>query len=266
MNGQTSNDDGRAMPRILVVEVETTSLNAETGSILEIGATWLLGDGGEDQHFFIRCRPWEGSYWDEESERVHGITLAEANDPSRPTEDEAVREFVAWIGQLPVMMAGLNPSHDRAFIHAALRRSPETLSTVKIFPHRCIDLHTLAISYAVASAAPLPTRGLYTDEIYELLGMEPEPKPHRANSGALWEAIALRMLMGIPEHSEPVPYEIAEGQGEREKGKVSPELAQLALELCWQIETCGASEALTKASVMASELRQKIVEATAPQS
>lgn len=38
----------------------------------------------------------------------------------------------------------------------------------------------------------------------------------------------------------------------------TPDLAQDALELCWQIEKCGASEELTQASLMASELRQKL--------
>lgn len=36
------------------------------------------------------------------------------------------------------------------------------------------------------------------------------------------------------------------------------EARQAALELCWQIEKCGASEELTKASVMASELHSKL--------
>ena len=38
---------------------------------------------------------------------------------------------------------------------------------------------------------------------------------------------------------------------------------QMALELCWQIERCGASEDLTKASIMASELRGKLATLTA---
>lgn len=33
---------------------------------------------------------------------------------------------------------------------------------------------------------------------------------------------------------------------------------QAAIELCWQIEKCGASEELTKCSVMASELQSKL--------
>ncbi len=34
---------------------------------------------------------------------------------------------------------------------------------------------------------------------------------------------------------------------------------QAALELCYQIERCGASEMLTKASVMAGELQSKLI-------
>jgi len=36
-------------------------------------------------------------------------------------------------------------------------------------------------------------------------------------------------------------------------------IEKLALALCYQIEKCGASEELTKASVMASELRREIL-------
>lgn len=35
-------------------------------------------------------------------------------------------------------------------------------------------------------------------------------------------------------------------------------LLNLALELCWQIERCGSSEDLTKASVLANDLRKRL--------
>jgi hypothetical protein len=209
---QPTNEAERAGVRILVVDIETSSLNAEKGSILEIGAAWLLGDEKVD-HFHRRCRVWDGAEWDPESEAKHGITLAEASDPSLPTEAQAVNEFVAWIGKLPVLLAGLNPSHDRAFTHAARRRAGQS---TKVFPHRVVDLHSMAVEYALAKGVAVPDKGFYTDEIYELLGMPAEPKPHRATNGVMWELEALRMLMGIPGITEPVPYELgATVAGER---------------------------------------------------
>lgn len=58
----------------------------------------------------------------------------------------------------------------------------------------------------------------------------------------------------------PQPYCVANVTSSGSGGAVAvkPNLAQEALELCWQIEKCGASEELTKASVMASELRAKL--------
>ncbi len=225
--------------RILVVDLETSSLNARAGGILEIGATWLMG--GRDDNFTLRVRLRDGAEWDPESEARHGITLAEASDLSLPTEREAICAFVAWIGNEPVLLAGLNPSFDRAWTHEALRRAGSLAPLASIFPHRVIDLHTLAISYALAKGTPIPPRGFYTDAIYQVLGMPEEPKPHRAVSGALWEAEALRMLLGIPGLTEPVPYEVTEAESGRwgiyfvnMNHWVFARSAQEAFELCCQ--------------------------------
>jgi len=194
----------RTEPRILVVDLETSSLDARRGSILEIGAAWLLG-GGEGE-FHMECRAWEGAELDPESLRVNGCSLARCANPSLPTEAEALAEFRIWVGDEPFILAGLNPSHDRAFLHEALRRSVGRF--VKWIPHRCLDLHTLAVAYAVAQGLPIPSRGYYTDEIYAILDLPEEPKPHSAIVGARKEAEALRMLLSLPEIAEPIPYEL----------------------------------------------------------
>lgn len=50
-------------------------------------------------------------------------------------------------------------------------------------------------------------------------------------------------------------------QSDRKAALVASSAATDALALCYQIEKCGCSEALTKASIMASELRAKLASA-----
>lgn len=199
----------RTEPRILVVDLETSSLDARRGSILEIGAVWLLGGEGE---FHMQCQTWgPEAELDPESLRVNGCSPERCANPVLPTEGEALDEFRLWVGPEPVMLAGLNPAHDRAFLHEALRRRAGRF--IKWLPHRHLDLHTLVVSYAIAQGLPVPSRGYYTDEIYATLDLEPEPRPHSAIVGALREAEAFRMLLSIPEIMEPtdpIPYEISE--------------------------------------------------------
>lgn len=203
----TREDHHSAQPRILVVDLETTGLHSQSHSILQIGAVWLTGGVGE---FSMDCRMWPGAKWTEGAYQVNGITQERAEDPSLPTEGEAVLAFYEWIGIEPIMLAGLNPSFDRGFVHEALRRAG--LKGVSPFPHRVVDLHTLTISYALVKDDLIPSRGLHTDEIYAVLGLPPEKRPHQALEGARREAEALRMLLGMPELAEggAIPSQTAE--------------------------------------------------------
>lgn len=193
------NDDERTEPRILVVDLETTGLDARKHSILQIGAVWLTGGEGE---FSLNCRRAADTLIDPKAMEINGLSPERADDPSLPEEGEAVKQFLTWLGPLPCILAGLNPSFDRAFLQEAQYRKTFTSQAVRRFPHRVLDLHSLAVSYALAKGDPIPSRGYYTDEIYAVLGLPPEPKPHVTITGARREAEALRMLMGIPELSD----------------------------------------------------------------
>jgi DNA polymerase III epsilon subunit-like protein len=204
-------ENERVEARILVVDVETTGLQAREHSLLEIAAVWLTGGGGAasvGEVFHRECRIWPGAAIDPEALRINGASYERCRDPKLPSEGEVVLEFLQWVGDEPVLLAGLNPSLDRAFIRSAYwRRTGRTLET---FSFRNLDLHSLVVSYALARGEPVPSRGFQTDEIYAVLGLPAEPKPHIAINGARKEAEALRMLLGIPELMEPVPYEVVD--------------------------------------------------------
>lgn len=201
-NGDNAEQHERAEPRILVVDLETAGLDARKHSILQIGAVWLTGGEGE---FSMDCRRAEGTLIDTRALEVNGITPERADDPALPDEGTAVQRFLAWLGPLPCLLAGLNPSFDRAFLQEAQYRKTFPAQTVRRFPHRVLDLHSLAVTYALAKGDPVPSRGYYTDEIYAVLDLPPEPRPHQALTGARREAEALRILMGLPELISPLP-------------------------------------------------------------
>lgn len=189
----------RTEPFILVVDLETTDLNAKTGSILQFGAVWISGGEGEVE---LDCRIWDGARIDPEALRVNGCSDSRCRNPALMTESEAVLQFFQWIflttrdALQPFMLAGLNPSFDRAFLMQAWLRAGRTMKSFPI-KHRTIDLHTLAVAYALGSDCMIPSHGLYTDEIYAVLDMPPEPKPHTAITGARMEADALHKLLAL---------------------------------------------------------------------
>jgi DNA polymerase III epsilon subunit-like protein len=182
------------LTKMLVVDLETTGLEARLHGIVQIGAVWLTGGQGE---FFLECRAWPGAQIDPGAFKVNGLSPERCEDASLMSEAEAVTKFLQWIGPQPVLLAGLNPSFDRAFLHAAMRRAAtgDKLSKSQLFPHRTLDLHSLAVRYALQRQEPVPSRGFYTNEIYALLGMAPEPEPHVALVGAQMEAEAIRRLL-----------------------------------------------------------------------
>jgi hypothetical protein len=59
---------------------------------------------------------------------------------------------------------------------------------------------------------------------------------------------------------------VSDLQADRKAALVASSAARDALELCHQIERCGCSEELTKASIMASDLRAKLAAANAERS
>jgi DNA polymerase III epsilon subunit-like protein len=190
-----SPDPTRILPRILVVDLETTGLNADRHGILQIGAVWLTGGEGE---FSIDCRMWDDGSIDDKALAFNGCSRERCMDKKMISEGEAVIRFLTWAGDEPFMLAGNNPSFDRSFLNAAFKRGIGETQNIPNLKHRVLDLHTLAVSYALAKGELVPSRGLYTDEIYAILDLPPEPRPHIAITGARKEAEALRMLMALP--------------------------------------------------------------------
>lgn len=188
------------LPAILVTDVETTSLNPLLGGLVGIGAEWLTGPRA-GQEFEIRCRPRFTAEIEPKAIEVNGCDWLQ--DMTVAPEGEAVDSFLDWVGEGPVLMAGNNPRFDWEYLRAGHDRSWFSVSMPSLkpdfpFPHRQVDMHSLAIAHAIRHGLEFTSKGIYTDAILEMLGLPPEPKPHLAIAGARATAAALRILLGLP--------------------------------------------------------------------
>jgi DNA polymerase III epsilon subunit-like protein len=184
---------------VVVIDLETTGLDPRRCAILEIGAVLLESERPMIFDRSLRYDP-QGRCWEERAEAVHGLSREEATEGWRMEEEDAMQQLLLFLAnvapeRLRITMAGMNPHFDRAFLDAAMDRCGLRGMWDRLVSHRMIDLHSLAVPMALKAGRPLGK--LHTDGIYEMLGMEPEPKPHRALTGARLEAEAMRRLMGL---------------------------------------------------------------------
>lgn len=172
---------------VVVVDVETTGLNPDRCAILEIGAVALVS--GEE--WSADCRAWQHCLVEDKALEVNGCTRERVFDASLPLACEVMPAFVDWMrARGLVMLAGMNPGFDANFLGVALgHKGP--------WVHRHIDMHSLAVMWSLRHGLSVPERGFYTNTIYTMLGLPPEPEPHHALTGARREAEALRVMLGM---------------------------------------------------------------------
>lgn len=197
------------LTRVVVVDLETSGLIPGTHAILEIGAVTLKPDSNPCYTFHRDVRREWWQEWDPKAAEVHGLAKETAmNHRDRVTDSVAVEDFLDWLDDVVVagiegraVLAGMNPRFDREFLAQVAGRLDLGARFDGLVSHRTIDLHTLAVSAFWRNLDYEPAlfpRGLdsiNTDVIYGLLGMGPEPKPHRALEGARREAAAIRSLL-----------------------------------------------------------------------
>ncbi len=195
------------LTRVVVVDLETSGLIPGTHAILEIGAVPLDPHRLFTFEAHVRREWWQE--WDPKAVEIHGLDKERAmNHRDRVTDAVAVEDFMDWLDDIflagiegRAVLAGMNPRFDREFLAQVAARLDLGARFDGLVSHRTIDLHTLAVSAFWRNLDYEPAlfpRGLdsiNTDAIYGLLGMGPEPKPHRALEGARREAAAIRSLL-----------------------------------------------------------------------
>jgi DNA polymerase III epsilon subunit-like protein len=169
---------------MIVVDVETTGTDPRYHSLVSIGA--IDFDNPEDV-FFKECQIFPGARVEDEALAINGMTLAEINDKSKPSEGEIKDKKDHTV-------AGQNPSFDVGFILAGAERNGLDISLA----HRTVDLHSIVYFHMSKRGIVPPLKNnrtdLNSDTIMRYVGIEPEPKPHIAINGAKWETEAFSRL------------------------------------------------------------------------
>ncbi|MFA6959927.1 MAG: exonuclease domain-containing protein [Opitutaceae bacterium] len=174
-----------------VVDVETTALDPERGALLSIGAVVpATGD-----RYYGECFVRAGALVEPEALAVNGATSERLVDMSLRSEAALVSDFAYWMRKRGIrLIGGKNPSFDQGHLKAAWARA--NMPGRYPLTHRTVDLHSLAWAWALRNRPEvLNADGIKSDELYVMMGMEPEPKPHNALVGALVELDAFRFLI-----------------------------------------------------------------------
>jgi DNA polymerase III epsilon subunit-like protein len=177
-----------------VVDCETTALDPKRGALVSIGAVHpLTGD-----EFYCQCWVRPEAFIDSQSMEVNMADWIE--DRSQPSESEAVLRFLRWAHKRGVrLLGGKNPTFDVRWLEAAWDRAKaDGIATENKFPltHRTVDLHSLVLGWAIVHRPQaLLAEGFKTDDLYPLLDLPREPKPHHALTGARMEAEAFRVIL-----------------------------------------------------------------------
>lgn len=189
---------------MIVIDVETTGTEEDKHSLLSIGAVDFLKPS---RRYYRECRMFAGAHIMEGAFEVNGYSQAEATDPSKMSDRELVEEFIAWAEEgTSIMFAGHNLMLDFMFIKATAERHHLEFP----FPKRTIDLHSVCFTQMMLSGLEPPMEegksALNSDKVLTYCGLPPEPRPHIAINGALYEAEAFSRLLRnqnlLPEFKE----------------------------------------------------------------
>lgn len=178
---------------MVIVDIETSGLNPQKNSILEIGAVDFFNPSNR---FYQKCRIFEGEAVDSKALEINGYDKKQLYDQSKQDIKKLLLNFIDWIKPInDKTLGGQNVDFDILFLNEAIKRC----NIDWIFGWRKIDLHTLVYCDHLKKGVNPPTKNelssLSGDKIMEYVGLPSEPKPHLGINGAIYEAEAISRLI-----------------------------------------------------------------------
>ena len=178
---------------MIVVDVETTGIDARKNSIVSIGA---VDFSNPQNQFYQECRIWKGAEIAQQALYINGFKTEQITDQNKMSLEEAVKSFITWAENIDEQtLAGENPSFDRAFLRDSVGRYKLNYRIA----YRTIDLHSICYADCIKQGLIPPTKDnrtdLNTDGILMYVGLPKEPKPHNALTGAKMEAEAFSRII-----------------------------------------------------------------------
>lgn len=178
---------------MIVVDTETTGVDAKLCSLLSLGAVDF--DNPTNQ-FYRECRAFAGAHVEKEALVISGFTEEQIKDPTKQTDREVVVAFLEWMKTCREWtLAGQNPSFDRAFLEKTAHRYHINWPLA----HRTVDLHSIAYYHMKKQGIEPPRKNnhsaLNLDRILKYVGLPMRAKEHNALEDAKLEAEALSRLL-----------------------------------------------------------------------
>ena len=196
---------------MLIIDTEASGLRPDLHSILSIGA---LDFRNPSNRFYGECRVWEGAEIMDEALAVNGFTMEQATDATKQSEAELLAAFLDWSQDLPERtLTGQNVPFDHNMLRGAAMRAGLNWNLA----YRTVDIHSLCWMHIIKATGVPPIdekhrrTALNSQAILNYCGLEKEPDPHNALTGALWHAeVTSRLLYDrplLPEFEQyPIPW------------------------------------------------------------
>lgn len=185
----------------VVIDVETTDFDEKRGGLLEIGAADASG-----RCFYRRVRLERGRWVEGGALAVNGVDPLDL--AVGVSIEDALCDLFAWLdgGSKRWIMGGKNPQFDYSWLREYWPKGVLGVGIGEVLSRRCVDLHSLAYGYAIELGVDMAVQGFCTDQIYDQLFMNPEPKPHNALRGAVHEIEGFRRLLVEGGNCAPSKY------------------------------------------------------------
>ena len=178
---------------MIIVDVETTGVDARLCSLLSVGAVEF--ERPENQ-FYKECFAFPGAHVEKEALIISGFTEEQIRDTEKKTDREVVEQFLEWMKTCTEWtLAGQNPSFDRSFLEETAHRYHINWPLA----HRTIDVHSIAYYHMKKCGIEPPQKNnhsaLNLDRILKYVGLPTRAKKHNALEDAKLEAEALSRLL-----------------------------------------------------------------------
>ncbi len=193
---------------MIVVDVETTGVEARLCSLLSVGAVEFENPKNQ---FYEECYAFPGAHIEKEALEISGFTKEQIADRNKKSDEEILKVFLEWMKTCQEWtLAGQNPSFDRSFLEETAHRYHINFSIA----HRTVDLHSIAYERFLKIGKEIPRKNnhsaLNLNAILESVGLPTRGKSHNALEDAKLEAEALsRLLFGkglLPDYRGfPIP-------------------------------------------------------------
>lgn len=181
------------LKHLLPLDLETTGLDPIKNGMISMGVSLFNGEELYQENYLrsdVEIHP--------AALKVNGET--EENLKSRSylthkSEIETLESLVTFseINQTKVII-GKNPKFDYNFLLEIWKRNGNSECNFP-FTYRVINYADLAIPLMILSGITVPVNGFSSSDIQNFLGLEEEPKPHNALTGARYNADCFKKII-----------------------------------------------------------------------